>query len=46
VAGGVTLRRLGVVRSWWGGLQMIAFAGFAGLILFSCGFVVWAFVVG
>ncbi len=40
------LKRQGVVRNFAGGLMMIAWAGFAGLVWFVCGFVVWAFVVG
>jgi hypothetical protein len=40
------LKRQGVVRNFTGGLMMIAWAGFAGLVWFVCGFVVWAFVVG
>jgi hypothetical protein len=42
----VILKRRGVVRNFAGGLMMIAFAGFAGLSVFVCGMVAWAFVVG
>jgi hypothetical protein len=46
VAVAVFLKRLGVVRSFAGGLMMIAGAGFAGLSMFVCGMVAWAFAVG